>query len=93
MLQDVHAVAGLDTSYCVPRPHAEGCPFPTYPSATLVGSSTFRVPCYLPSRLTLQRSNTPCASSTFVRNLHLLALGPSFPLPKYCPTFGGLRIS
>jgi hypothetical protein len=70
-----------DTSYCVPRPHAGRCPFPTYPST--LGLVYFQGP-HVTSALPtdLAESNTPCASSTSIRNLHLLALVLPFPFPS-----------
>jgi len=81
MLQDVHAVAGLTprTAYLVHTPDAA----PSPRTLQRWGSSTFRVP-MLPSALPtdLAESNTPCASSTSIRNLHLLALVLPFPFPS-----------
>lgn len=80
MLQDVHAVAGLTprTAYLVHTPDAA----PSPRTFQRWGSSIFQGP-MLPALPTdLAESNTPCASSTFVHNLHLLALVLPFPFPS-----------
>lgn len=71
------------SSYCVPLPHAGRCPFPTYPFPMLV--LVYLQGPMLPA--------LPTDSNNALRLLYICpqpasaCIGPSFPLPKYCPTF------
>lgn len=77
MLQGVHAVAGLTPRTAYLSHTQDAAPSPrTTPNVGARLLSGSLVTC--PPDLTLQ-NNTPCASSTFALNLHLLALVPPFP--------------